>query len=67
MTVTIFDMVDKVKHFNPSFYREQNLSNLIQQKKFLKAIGVAIILEQPFRVLKIMKGKFKILIEIKLI
>ncbi|XP_069125623.1 transducin beta-like protein 3 [Argopecten irradians] len=34
---------------------EQTLSNLIQQKKFLKAIILAIRLEQPFRVLKIMK------------
>ncbi|XP_060071465.1 transducin beta-like protein 3 [Ylistrum balloti] len=35
--------------------QEQTLSNLIQQKKFLKAIVLAIRLEQPFRVLKIMK------------
>ncbi|XP_033745921.1 transducin beta-like protein 3 [Pecten maximus] len=35
--------------------QEQTLSNLIQQKKFLKAIMLAIKLEQPFRVLKIMK------------
>ncbi|XP_013390032.1 transducin beta-like protein 3 isoform X3 [Lingula anatina] len=35
--------------------KEQELSNLLQQKKYLKAIGLAITLEQPFRVLNIMK------------
>lgn len=38
-------------------YREQKLSNYIQEKKLLKAIGLAISLGQPFRVLTIMKGK----------
>ncbi|XP_060581284.1 transducin beta-like protein 3 [Ruditapes philippinarum] len=33
----------------------QELSNLIQQKKYLKAIGLAITLEQPFRLLNILK------------
>ncbi|PVD38772.1 hypothetical protein C0Q70_01395 [Pomacea canaliculata] len=36
-------------------YREQKLSNYIQEKKLLKAIGLAISLGQPFRVLTIMK------------
>lgn len=35
--------------------REQELSNLIQQKKYHKAIALAIKLEQPFRVLTILK------------
>ncbi|XP_048761757.2 transducin beta-like protein 3 [Ostrea edulis] len=35
--------------------KEQELSNLLQQKKYLKAIGLAITLEQPFRVLNIIK------------
>nr|KAG5697877.1 hypothetical protein BaRGS_017134 [Batillaria attramentaria] len=35
--------------------QEQQLSNYIQEKKFLKAIGLAISLEQPFRVLTILK------------
>jgi len=35
--------------------REQELSNLLQQKKFVKAIGLAITLDQPFRVLNIFK------------
>ena len=40
-----------------SFFREQELSNLIHNKKFLKAIGLAITLEQPFRLLTILKGR----------
>ncbi|XP_062581560.1 transducin beta-like protein 3 [Saccostrea cucullata] len=35
--------------------KEQELSNLLHQKKYLKAIGLAITLEQPFRVLNIIK------------
>lgn len=35
--------------------QEQQLSNYIQEKKFLKAIGLAISLEQPYRVLTILK------------
>jgi len=38
------------------YCREQELSNLIQQKKYLKAIGLAITLEQPHRLLNILKG-----------
>ena len=32
------------------------LSNLIAGKKYLEAIGLAISLDQPFRVMSIMKG-----------
>ncbi|KAJ8318545.1 hypothetical protein KUTeg_003636 [Tegillarca granosa] len=35
--------------------KEQELCNLIQQKKYLKAIGLAITLEQPYRVLSLFK------------
>lgn len=36
--------------------QEQELSNLLHQKDYLKAVGVAISLDQPFRVLTILKG-----------
>ena len=49
------------KQKNVSIYREQELANLLLQKKYLKAIGLAITLEQPFRVLNIMKGMFLVL------
>ena len=39
------------------FSREQELQNLLQQKKYTKAIGLAIRLEQPFRALNMFKGK----------
>ncbi|XP_014672367.1 PREDICTED: transducin beta-like protein 3 [Priapulus caudatus] len=35
--------------------QEQRLSNLVHNKKYLKAIGLAITLEMPFKVLTIMK------------
>ncbi|XP_064621103.1 transducin beta-like protein 3 [Lineus longissimus] len=35
--------------------KEQKLMNFLHEKKFLKAIGLAITLEQPFRVLSILK------------
>ncbi|ELU12607.1 hypothetical protein CAPTEDRAFT_218920 [Capitella teleta] len=35
--------------------RKQKLDNLIQQKKYLKAIGLAIVLDQPFRLMTIIK------------
>ena len=37
--------------------KEQELSNLIHQKNYVKAVGVAISLGQPFRVLKILQGQ----------
>ena len=36
--------------------RQQELSNLISGKKYLEAIALAITLNQPFRVLSIIKG-----------
>ncbi|KAL9962409.1 hypothetical protein ACROYT_G031510 [Oculina patagonica] len=38
-----------------SILKQQELSNLITEKKYLEAIGLAITLEQPFRVMNIMK------------
>ena len=38
-------------------HREQELSNLMHDKKYIEAIGLAITLDQPYRVLTIMKGK----------
>lgn len=38
-------------------HREQQLSNLLQEKKFVKALGLAITLNQPFKVLTIVKSK----------
>lgn len=37
-------------------HRQQELSNLISDRKYLEAIGLAITLGQPFRVLNIIKG-----------
>ena len=36
--------------------REQKLANLMHDKKYLKAIGLAITLDQPFKVLNVIKG-----------
>lgn len=36
--------------------REQELSNLLHQKDYVKAVGVAITLDQPNRILKILQG-----------
>lgn len=37
--------------------REQELSNLLHHKDYVRAVGVAISLDQPFRVLKILQGQ----------
>ena len=37
--------------------REQELSNLLQQKNYVHAVGLAITLDQPFRVLSILSGR----------
>ena len=36
--------------------REQELSNLLQQEDYIRAVGLAITLDQPFRVLSILSG-----------
>lgn len=36
--------------------RKQELSNLLHEKKYLKALGLAISLDQPHTVLKVIKG-----------
>lgn len=35
---------------------EQELSNLLQRKDYVRAVGVALTLDQPFRVLTILQG-----------
>lgn len=52
---TLTDIEEKMAKQEDFIIKEQELSNLLQQKKYLKAIGLAITLEQPFRVLKIIK------------
>ena len=37
--------------------KEQELSNLLHQKDYVRAVGVAISLGQPFRVLNILQGE----------
>ena len=37
--------------------KEQELSNLLHQKNYVRAVGVAISLGQPFRVLNILQGQ----------
>ena len=36
--------------------RQQELDNLMHRKDYVKAVGVAISLDQPFRLLNILKG-----------
>lgn len=40
--------------------RQQELSNLLQEKKYLKALGLAISLDQPHTVLTVIKGSYLI-------
>ncbi|KAL4239924.1 Transducin (beta)-like 3 [Mactra antiquata] len=53
--VTEIEQVEAKEKQEEFILQEQTLSNLIQQKKYLKAIGLAITLEQPFRLLSILK------------
>ena len=36
--------------------RQQELDNLLYQKDYVRAVGVAISLDQPFRLLNILQG-----------
>lgn len=38
------------------YFRQQELSNLLHEKKYLKALGIAISLDQPHTVLRVIKG-----------
>lgn len=38
--------------------RQQLLSNLLHEKNFVKALGIAISLDQPHTVLRVIKGTF---------
>ncbi|KAK3588773.1 hypothetical protein CHS0354_003009 [Potamilus streckersoni] len=49
------ELDESLKKREEFILQEQELSNLIQQKKYLKALSLAITLEQPFRVLTIIK------------
>ncbi|KAL3875489.1 hypothetical protein ACJMK2_033435 [Sinanodonta woodiana] len=49
------ELDESLKKHEEFILQEQELSNLIQQKKYLKALSLAITLEQPFRVLTIIK------------
>lgn len=40
------------------FSREQELSNLLHEKRYLKALGLAISLDRPHTVLTVIKGGF---------
>lgn len=40
------------------FSREQELSNLLHEKRYLKALGLAISLDRPHTVLTVVKGEF---------
>ena len=42
------------------YHREQELLNLLHDKDYVRAVGVALSLEQPFRVLTILKGTINI-------
>nr|XP_002734280.1 PREDICTED: transducin (beta)-like 3 [Saccoglossus kowalevskii] len=46
------EILSKQEH---DILKEQELSNLLQRKKYLKAIGIAITLDQPFKALYIIK------------
>ncbi|WAQ96702.1 TBL3-like protein [Mya arenaria] len=53
--VTETEQIEAREKQEQAVLQEQELSNLIQQKKYLKAIGLCITLEQPFRLLNILK------------
>ena len=36
--------------------RQQELENLLQQKDYVRAVGLAITLDQPFRLLTVLQG-----------
>lgn len=44
------------RSFSFFLIREQELRNLLQKKDYVNAIGLAITLDQPFRVLTIFTG-----------
>ncbi|XP_033631060.1 transducin beta-like protein 3 [Asterias rubens] len=54
--VTELELEEEMEKEEDQIEKEQELSNLLHDKKYLKAIGLAITLNQPFRVLTIMKN-----------
>ncbi|KAK6169135.1 hypothetical protein SNE40_020244 [Patella caerulea] len=57
--VTEEEREEELKKREDIIVKEQLLSNLIQQKKYLKALSLAITLEQPYRVLTIIREILK--------
>lgn len=47
----------RLKYFFSVFTREQEVSNLLVNKKYHEALKIALNLNQPFRTLTIIKGK----------
>ncbi|XP_022093609.1 transducin beta-like protein 3 isoform X2 [Acanthaster planci] len=54
--ITEIEQEEEMEKEEDQILKEQELSNLLHEKKYLKAIGLAITLNQPFRVLTIMKN-----------
>lgn len=53
--VTEIEKVEEREKQEQLILQEQELTNLLQKRKFVKALGLAITLEQPFRALNIIK------------
>ncbi|PIK43290.1 putative transducin beta-like protein 3 [Apostichopus japonicus] len=53
--MTLVEYEEKKEKEEEQVIREQQLSNLLHEKKFVKALGLAITLNQPFKVLTIVK------------
>ncbi|XP_038065030.1 transducin beta-like protein 3 [Patiria miniata] len=54
--ITEIEQEEEIEKEEEQILKEQELSNLLHEKKYLKAIGLAITLNQPYRVLTIMKS-----------
>ena len=46
-----------ISHYVSELVREQELQNLLQKRDYVNAVGLAITLNQPFRVLTILTGE----------
>ncbi|XP_072168148.1 transducin beta-like protein 3 [Diadema setosum] len=53
--VTQIELEEQAEKEEDQILKEQELSNLLQSKKFTKALGLAITLDQPFKALGIIK------------
>lgn len=52
----MFRRINNVLNLCVFVCRQQELSNLLQEKKYRKALGLAISLNQPYTVLTVIKG-----------